>query len=79
MTWVKRIKTWKRKKDENKQAFKEMMHDRCTQLQGTANEKWEPIKNILIKPAEEVCGKGKGGKGKKKETRLWNDELQYKM
>ena len=75
MTWVERIKTWKLEEDKNKQAFKEMVHDRYTQLQGTSNENWEPIKNILIKPDEEVCGKGKGGKGKKKETRFWNDEL----
>lgn len=65
--WVERIKRWKLKTNENKQTFKEKGNDRYTALEGTANEKWEQIKNVVIKPAEEICGKCKGGKSEKKE------------
>ena len=41
ITSGERIKTWHLKKDENNHALQEMLDDRCTQLQGIANEKWE--------------------------------------
>ena len=66
MTRVEVIKTWKLKKNNNKQEFKEIVNNYYLLLHETANEKQEKIKNILMTPAEEaceVCGQKKVGQG----------------
>ena len=64
--WREKIKPWKLKNVENKRAFQEKVGS--PEMSGSANDKWHQIKNVVMKAAEEVCGKSKGGRGEKKET-----------
>ena len=40
------------------------------------NEKWKTIQTVLLKVAEEVCGKTKGGKHQERETWWWGNAVQ---
>ena len=46
---------------------------------GSVDEKWKNIKSIVLKCAENVCGKTKVCRREKKETWWWNESVQDKL
>ncbi|KAF2887978.1 hypothetical protein ILUMI_18195, partial [Ignelater luminosus] len=42
-------------------------------------EFWEAFKEIFLKVAEQVCGKSKMNKRRKKRTKWWNNEVKRKI
>ena len=60
--------------------YQNKARDDYARQDGSVNEKWNNIKCTLMKAAEEVCGKTKGGRmGERKETWWWNEEVQEKI
>ena len=43
------------KKTENKQAFREKVENQYTAHTGSVHDKWENIKEAVLKAAEELC------------------------
>ena len=77
---IPKIKTWNLKEEKARQ-FKEKVTIARAGTEGlskdmNANVRWNNVKDIMLKAAEEVCGISKGGKRVDKEAWWWNEEVQ---
>ena len=74
-----RIKVWTLKGEKVTEYREKVEEEYQIEADTNAEESWKLFKNVVMRPAEEVCGTTKGGKHLQRETWWWNEEVQKSM
>ena len=71
-----KIRVWKLEEESERSKFRERIEVRADEVfkASGVDDKWEVIKDVLVKTAEEVCGITKG-LPRHRETWWWNDDV----
>ena len=79
LCYLKGLKMWKLKNATTRREFCQKMEEKYREGGTSPDDVLGNIHSTVMKAAEEVCGKSKGGRREEKETWWWSDAVQSKL